>query len=405
MTVTHEALMTVPLKLRLVKVLTAALFIVPVIVMFFSLRGVDMGLFMITQAIFRAGVITLEVPTGYLADSWSRKKTLLVGTMFYATGLGVMLFAYGLGMFIVAELLMAVGCVMYSGTVQALLYDALSALGKRHTARAELGKQRQWEYLSEGFSMVAGGVLFSVAPELPVLLTLLCFLAALGVLMTLTEPQRKVRKSENHLQDLSNVVRYAVHGHTEIRWLMVYPAVLMGTTIVPFWSAQKLMTDYGVSSEVFGFMLMANFLLRAVSARYAEAIERLLGLRTLAWLLLPAIISGFVILAVVQSPLAFVGMVICACSWSLGNIVFTDLVNRLLDEHAEDGDASDIRATVLSVFGLMQQLYGMAGLLLAGWLSPVVGIPATLLLIAALIAVAAMVPLIKVLQLQTFNKR
>ena len=395
---------SVPFKLRIMRMLTAALFMVPVIVMFFQLRGVDMALFMVTQALFRAGVIVLEVPTGYLADTWSRRKVLIVGTVFYAAGLAVMLVAYGFWMMVGAELLMAVGCVMYSGTVQALLYDALAATGQRHKAREELGKQRLYERLTEGASMVVGGLLFKISPILPVVLTLVCFIAALGVLATLPEPPRKIRKAEgSRVKDLFSVVRYSLHGHPELKWLMVYPALLMGMTIVPFWSAQKLMTDYGIEPEVFGIMLMVNFVISGFSARYAENLEGMLGLRRVTWLLLPVIVSGFMVLALVQHPIAFVGMIICAASWSLGSIIFTDLVSRLIDAHADDGDASDIRATVLSVFGLVQQIYGMIGLLLAGWLSPLIGLQQTLLLLGGIVALFALIPMVKVMRLKCLD--
>jgi MFS family permease len=405
MSVTHDALRQVPLKLRLVEMCTAALFVVPVIVMFFSLRGVDMALFLLTQAFFRAGVIVLEVPTGYLADAWSRRNTLLVGTVFYLAGLGTMLVAYGFWMMVAAELLMAVGCVMFSGTVSAILYDTLTTLGERHRAREEMGKLRQWEQMAVGVSMLGGGVLYQVSPELPVILTIVCFALALGVLATLPEPPRKTRVAENHLKDLFTVVRYALHGHPELKWLMVYPAVLLGMTVVPFWATQQLMADAGMGTQLFGLLLMLYFVFNGFVSRHAAAIERKVGLRRLTWLLLVFVLAGFAVLALVPGQAAFIGLVLCGSGWSLGSVLFVDLVNRLIDDHAADGDASDIRATVLSVFTLMQQIYGMAGLVLAGFLTPMLGLPSVLALLGLGVAVVAVVPLMKVLQMQSFAKR
>lgn len=82
----HRTLATnIPL-IALFKFLRSALFLMPVIVLFFQDRGLDMTQVFILQSIFAVGILLFEVPTGYLGDILHRKKTLLIGASIVCIG-------------------------------------------------------------------------------------------------------------------------------------------------------------------------------------------------------------------------------------------------------------------------------------------------------------------------------
>ena len=395
----------IPLQLRIARALISSLFMVPIIVMYFDGKGVSLAGFLLIQGLFRATVIALEVPAGYVADRYPRHHVLMFGVLFNLMGMAVMLLSSGFWMLLVAEMLLGIAVVLHSGTTQALLYDALNALGERHRAKEELGRLRFWEQLASGAAMVIGGFLYGINHDLPVLLTFVAYGFAMLVLLGVKAPPRKMRQAENHLHDLAVVIRYAVHGHADLRWLMIYPALVLGITIVPFWAAQKIMADLGISSEVYGALLCLNFMFNAITARYAGRIVARVGLWQVTWLLLLMVVGSFAYMGLVHHPVVFIGLTVATLSHNLGIVVFVDVVNELLDDAAEDRDGSDIRATVLSVFTLMQQLYGMLGLLFMSALSGWLPLGQELLVLAVLILVASIWPMLKVLKLERIMTR
>lgn len=60
-------------------VLSNLLFFLPIDIIFFKERGLDLEQIFLIQTLFSVGVIVFEVPTGIIADHFGRKKSLLLG--------------------------------------------------------------------------------------------------------------------------------------------------------------------------------------------------------------------------------------------------------------------------------------------------------------------------------------
>jgi MFS family permease len=54
------------------------LFATPIIVLFWQDNGLSMAQIMILQSIYSILVVVLEIPTGYIADIYGRKKSLII---------------------------------------------------------------------------------------------------------------------------------------------------------------------------------------------------------------------------------------------------------------------------------------------------------------------------------------
>ena len=83
--------------------------VMPVIVPLFESRGLNLAQVFILQAIFGAIVVLLEVPSGYLADRWGRRRALLLGALFHGAGYSLLGFTEGFAGLVVFEMTVAVG--------------------------------------------------------------------------------------------------------------------------------------------------------------------------------------------------------------------------------------------------------------------------------------------------------
>ncbi|HET6531729.1 MAG TPA: MFS transporter, partial [Actinoplanes sp.] len=85
------------------------------------------------NAFFTAGMVLFEVPTGIVADSWSRRASYLLGTVTLAVTTAIYLWLYYVqGPFwawAVSSALIGLGFTFFSGAVEAWLVDALRATG------------------------------------------------------------------------------------------------------------------------------------------------------------------------------------------------------------------------------------------------------------------------------------
>src|SRR5262249_35219355 len=93
-------------------------------------------------AIWSAVGIVAEVPTGALADRFSRRGALVVAGVLQAGGYTLWIQWPGFPAFAAGFVLWGLGGTLVSGTLEALLYDGLAALAaEEHFARV-LGRVR-----------------------------------------------------------------------------------------------------------------------------------------------------------------------------------------------------------------------------------------------------------------------
>ena len=93
-------------------------------------------------------IFLFEVPTGIFADKFSRKKSIIAGTGVLFIGTVMMIFSKGFMMFAVIFALTGIGVTFMTGSVEALIYDALKHQKKTHLMKSAIGNY--------GFSSLMG---------------------------------------------------------------------------------------------------------------------------------------------------------------------------------------------------------------------------------------------------------
>ena len=128
---------------------------VPVEKLFMSEIGFDAAAVGFVAAAYAAVVPIVEVPSGVLADRWSRRGVLIVASIALALcaligGLSTDVFTYML-----SALILGVFFAMHSGTLDAVLYDTvLEEDGQSDAFEQRIGQVR----LTESLALVAGSL-------------------------------------------------------------------------------------------------------------------------------------------------------------------------------------------------------------------------------------------------------
>ena len=119
----------------------------------FNIRGLSVFEISILLSWWAFTAMLLEIPSGALADSWSRKKMLVIAPLikslcfviwFLANG---NFYLYGLGF-----LFWSIGSSLVSGTTEALLYDELVILKKKDTYEKVLGQKKFYFHIALAIS-------------------------------------------------------------------------------------------------------------------------------------------------------------------------------------------------------------------------------------------------------------
>jgi len=197
---------------------------VPVEKLFMKEIGFDAASVGVMAAAYAALVPLVEIPSGLLADRWSRRGVLIVASAALMLTSLVGGLSNSVPLYIVSALFLAVYFAMYSGTMEAVVYDTLlEETGDSDGFERRIGRVRFVESATLVASSLAGGVIAGLAtPRLTYFLTVPFALASIAALLRFDEP--RLHKAEESTSLRSHV---AVTYRTITQRRELLPAVVL----------------------------------------------------------------------------------------------------------------------------------------------------------------------------------
>jgi predicted MFS family arabinose efflux permease len=155
---------------------------IPVEKLFMNEIGFTAASVGVMAAAYAAVTPLLEVPSGILADRWSRRGVLVLSAVALLACTLVGGLSTGVPMYIASAMLLGVYFAMYSGTVESIVYDlVLEETGSGDSYQRHIGRVRALESAALVGSSLAGGWLAGLAGPRATYFVTLPF-AALSVL-------------------------------------------------------------------------------------------------------------------------------------------------------------------------------------------------------------------------------
>lgn len=373
-------------KMYLIKALRWFLLIMPIVVLFFQDNGLSMTEVLLLQSIFSVAIVLFEIPSGFFSDVMGRKNTIIIGLILGFLGYMVYVMSYGFWGFLLAELILGLGSSFISGTDSAIIYDSLVQINKEHEYKKIEGRMLAYGNFSEGIASIIGGLLALISLRTPFYIEAIIVALAIPIAFTLVEPSRqKYKNTEGSFREILKIVKYAMHGHPRIKWLIIYAGLLGSSTLTMVWFIQPYLKNVGVPLVLFGVAwAVLNFSV-GIFSLLAHNYEKFLGLKKS--------LSSLVFLVFV----AYLVLGIWVSVWSIGFIIIFYFVRGvsqpILKDYLNKLITSDIRATVLSV----KQMFGRLAFVVigpfVGWVADIYTIPTALLLSGFIFLFLGILPL------------
>jgi Major Facilitator Superfamily/Putative zinc-finger len=164
---------------------------VPVEKLFQTQIGFDAAAIAVMAAAYAAVVPLLEVPSGILADRWSRSRILMISSGAAAVSALVGGLSHNVAMYFVAALILGVYFAMNSGTLDSVVYDTvIEETGSSEAYERWIGRVRIVESAAFTVSAIGGGLLAGwTSPRLTYFLTIPFVLASIIAFGRFDEPR------------------------------------------------------------------------------------------------------------------------------------------------------------------------------------------------------------------------
>ncbi len=335
------------------------IFIYPLYQLMFLARGLNINQISWLFIIWSLAALAAEIPTGLLADRFSRKRLLAAGQLIKAAGfMSWLLWPTFLG-FALGFILWGAGSAFDSGTFQALIYDELQAIGK-HTSYIRIrGRAESWKLT--GNLMGTAGASLIVQLGFSTVLKLSLLAPILGALVAWNIPQAPALEAADE-EDEEVSLREAV---TEaFRKPAMLGIVLLGGFIGAMFGSLEEYT--AIFFKVVGAPLPTIPILEAilVLAMVAASVvaHRFQALGTANFVRLLAL--GGIALAVSTLP-AGAGAVVLMISF----FFVTKLLEVIYDGKLQHTITGRMRATITSVSGFVMEILSIGTYLVFGFIA------------------------------------
>jgi MFS family permease len=311
------------------------------------------------NALFTAGMVLFEVPTGVVADTWGRRASYMLGSLTLAVSTALYWLAWQMQApfwaWAVTSALLGLGFTFFSGATEAWLVDALKFTGFKGNLESVFAKGQ----IVGGVAMLTGSVAGGLIAQwtnlgVPYLLRGLTLVMTFVVAFLYMRDWGFVPKSGKHpVREMRQVVQASVRyglGSRPVRWMMLAAPFTFGVGIYAFYAMQPYLLELYGDEQAYSIAGLAAAIIagaQIAGGLLAPRIRRLVDRRTTA--LIAGLLIEVALLALLGVTTAFWVAVGLLVLWGLAGAATLPIrmayMNGLI--------ASEQRATVLSFDNLL----------------------------------------------------
>jgi MFS family permease len=334
------------LKMYLLKAVLWFMVAMPIIVLFFQEHGLTLTEVMILQSIYSFSVALFEIPSGFIADVFGRKRTIVLSTIFTFIGFLVFSFFGGFYAFAIAQVLVGIGGSLMSGSDSAIIYDTLLETNSKTTYTKIEGRTYAIGNFSEAFAGILGGFLAVGSIYMPIYVQTSILFFSIPIAFTLIEPSmHKENKLDRSFKAVLEVVKFAMVDNQKLKWLIIYSSAMGVATLSMAWFAQPFFKSINIPLAYFGILWAVLNFSAGLTSFNAHLLDKKDNNYKILFYLALSMLTSFIFLGYNASVFGLI--------FILFIYLLRGLVTPILRNEINENTTSNKRATVLSIRSLI----------------------------------------------------
>jgi MFS family permease len=346
---------------------------------YLAMRGFTLIQLGILESTFHVTSFLMEIPTGAVADLWSRKASRILGRISYLISLLLLFLSHSFIFQLIGFVFCAIGYNLESGAGEALLYDSLNEESKKNRYMKIAGTREFLVQASSIIALLVGGYAATKGYNLVFILSLTVVILSLVTAFTFTETQLPVNKKKLEIHPVKQLIKQTsesfkiLRDKKQIAFYILFSELIFSFTVSLFFYLQNFWKNNGYTEFHIGVIFAAASLLSGLTSLFAQKIEKKLGGERGLVLVLPMVLL-FSLWGIALSPWKFPFYLFIGFLEGLLFIAISDYINKLIPP--------ENRATVLSFQSMVFSFFMIAIFPLIGWLGETRNLETAFLLMA-----------------------
>ena len=306
------------------------------------------------EAIYYAGVVLLEVPSGYMSDYFGRRITLIASSACAVCSYLVFFLADEFVLLMIAQGLLAAHISFKSGTDSALLYESLTICERKSDIGNELAQAQRFGLFASAIAAFFGGLIGGYSLSIPYALSAIAAIFTLVISIKFSEPLKSQNSVAKPVFDQASEI-IANIKKPQLFWLFLFSIIIFVLVHVPYEYFQpyiKLLfsesSNYDQSPMVAGLLISVTMLLGSFASNYSIALQRRFGTGTALFIIIVFATAIISIMAAFLHTLVLAIMAFRSVPMALSSPIIQSVLHENISDH--------IRASFLSVLSLISRL-------------------------------------------------
>jgi len=317
---------------------------------FYYLRFTNYAGIGVIESVLILTLVLTEIPTGAIADLIGKKVTLIFSFFLMSACNFLMAFSPNFAFLLISVFIGGIGMSLYSGTIDALVFDSLKEEQKESRYSKVLGNMVTLQYLMMAATSSVGGFMYAIQPRLPFIASGAFYFLGFTLAFLLKEPSIDTERFS-----LKSFIRQNKRGFSQLfSRSNVRKATILLLTVGAFAIiADEVLNDilaveFGFNSKQLGiFIAVVSLISAGISQLAPKIIKRFKNLDG-------AIFFGLLIgLTYLVSPWA--GIIIGGLSLFL-RVAFQTIFNNLSLVTINNFTESKDRSTTISSFNMIKSI-------------------------------------------------
>ncbi|MDD4375904.1 MAG: MFS transporter [Clostridia bacterium] len=335
-----------------------------------NVKGISFPNIVLISSIYCLFQVLFQIPSSLLADKIGLKKCIVLGNILCTTGIFTYAITSGFPQIIIGDFQIALGFALKGVSESPFIFTIMRKENLEENFAKIEAKGSSLYFIIEAFAAVIAGYLFVVNPYFPIIISILAMSTATILSLKFDDikisnsPKQDSSPSSNYFSDMLDSFKF-IFRSDRMKALLLFSCVTAGVISVAGSFSKVYLTNIGISSVTFGYIISALSIISAIGSSYQDKFQNKRRKKTLSYISITY--SSVFLFVGIPHLIGFNPNILLICGLIVFSLqsFFKGSYRVIMKKYLNNFTSSSIRPKIMSVYYLSEMFGNTVSLFFA----------------------------------------